>query len=197
MTRRIIITLALSGALVSPALAHPGMGHTHSFGTGLAHPLSGADHILAMLTVGFWGVLAGGRVVGVWPLAFVATMLVGFAAAALGLQIPFVEPAVSSSVIVLGLCVALAVRAPVWAGAAIAGLFAFFHGHAHGTEVTTANVVTYAAGVSYVVGFTFATAWILSAGIGLGVVAEGLMGRIAVRVMGGLAALSGVVLMAG
>ena len=189
MMRRILTTFALTGALVSPTLAHPGMGHTHSFATGLAHPLSGADHILAMLAVGLWGVLAGGRAIWVWPLAFVATMLSGFAAAALGLQVPFAESAVSSSIIVLGLCVALAIKAPVWVGAAIAGVFAFFHGYSHGTEAATASVVPYVAG------FALATAWIHSAGIGLGLVAEGLIGRVAVRTMGGLTVLSGVVLM--
>jgi urease accessory protein len=190
MTRRILMALALTGALVSPALAHTGVGHIHSFATGLAHPLSGADHILAMVAVGLWGVLAGGRAIWIWPLAFVATMLAGFVAAALGLQMPFVESAVSSSIILLGLCVVLAIKAPVWVGAVIAGLFAFFHGHAHGTEATTASVIPYVAG------FVLATAWIHSAGIGLGLVAEGLIGKLAVRVMGGLTVLSGVVLMA-
>jgi urease accessory protein len=190
MTRRILMALALTGALVSPALAHTGVGHIHSFATGLAHPLSGADHILAMVAVGLWGVLAGGRAIWIWPLAFVATMLAGFLAVALGLQMPFVESAVSSSIILLGLCVVLAIKAPVWVGAVIAGLFAFFHGHAHGTEATTASVIPYVAG------FVLATAWIHSAGIGLGLVAEGLIGKLAVRVMGGLTVLSGVVLMA-
>jgi urease accessory protein len=190
MTRRILMALALTGALVSPALAHTGVGHIHSFATGLAHPLSGADHILAMVAVGLWGVLAGGRAIWIWPLAFVATMLAGFLAVALGLQMPFVESAVSSSIILLGLCVVLAIKAPVRVGAVIAGLFAFFHGHAHGTEATTASVIPYVAG------FVLATAWIHSAGIGLGLVAEGLIGKLAVRVMGGLTVLSGVVLMA-
>jgi urease accessory protein len=190
MTRRILMALALTGALVSPALAHTGVAHIHSFATGLAHPLSGADHILAMVAVGLWGVLAGGRAIWIWPLAFVATMLAGFLAVALGLQMPFVESAVSSSIILLGLCVVLAIKAPVWVGAVIAGLFAFFHGHAHGTEATTASVIPYVAG------FVLATAWIHSAGIGLGLVAEGLIGKLAVRVMGGLTVLSGVVLMA-
>jgi urease accessory protein len=190
MTRRILMALALTGALVSPALAHTGVAHIHSFATGLAHPLSGADHILAMVAVGLWGVLAGGRAIWIWPLAFVATMLAGFVAAALGLQMPFVESAVSSSIILLGLCVVLAIKAPVRVGAVIAGLFAFFHGHAHGTEATTASVIPYVAG------FVLATAWIHSAGIGLGLVAEGLIGKLAVRVMGGLTVLSGVVLMA-
>src|SRR5262245_59261520 len=104
-----------------------------SFAAGFAHPFHGADHLVAMIAVGVWGAMAGGRAIRVWPIAFVATMLAGVAAAATGLAVPLVEPAVWSSVVVLGLVVALAIRAPLWSGAAIIGVFAFFHGHAHGT----------------------------------------------------------------
>src|SRR4029077_2610731 len=139
--RLILICIALSGALVSPALAHTGVDQANSFTSGIVHPLSGLDHIVAMLAVGLWAVLAGGRAIWVWPMAFVGTMLAGFAAATFGLQMPFVEPAISSSIIILGLLVALAVKAPVWAGAVITGLFAFFHGHIHGTEAIAVGLV--------------------------------------------------------
>jgi len=92
--------------------------------------------------------------------------------------------------IVLGLCVALAIAAPIWAGAAMVGLFAFFHGFAHGIEASTATTIPYVAG------FALATVWIHSAGIGLGILAEGLIGKIALRVMGALTVLSGVFLIA-
>jgi urease accessory protein len=190
MRWRILISVMLTGALISPALAHTDVGQTNSFTSGLLHPLSGADHILAMIAIGLWGVLRGGRAIWLWPAAFVTTLLGGFAAAALGLQVPFVEPAISSSIIVLGLCVALAIATPIWVGAAIAGLFAFFHGHAHGTEVATASILPYVAG------FALSSAWIQSASIGLGFAAEGLIGKFALRVMGGLTVLSGVVLVA-
>jgi urease accessory protein len=189
--RLILICIALTGALVSSALAHTGVGQTNSFASGIAHPLSGADHILAMVAVGLWGVLRGGRAIWAWPMAFTATMLGGFAAATLGLQMPLVEPAIWSSIIILGLLVALAAKAPVWLGAAIAGLFAFFHGHAHGTEATAANLIPYA------MGFALATAGLHAAGIGLGGFAERSIGKVAVRVMGGLAVLGGVALIAG
>jgi len=190
MRRRIFTILVLSAALISPALAHPGAGHVYSFGAGLAHPFTGADHILAMLAVGLWGVLARGRAVLLWPVAFVATMLLGFAAAKIGLHIPFLESAISASVVVLGLCVALSIAAPIWAGAAVVGFFAFFHGFAHGIEVSTAS------SIPYVAAFALATSWIHTAGIGLGVLAESLIGKIAVRVMGALTVLSGVFLIA-
>jgi hydrogenase/urease accessory protein HupE len=117
----LICCMALIGAIVSPALAHTDVGQTDSFACGIAHPLNGTDHILAMVTVGLWSVVAGGRAMLIWPMTFVSTMLVGFAAATLGLEVPFVEPAIWSSVIILGVFVALLVKAPVWAGAVIAG----------------------------------------------------------------------------
>jgi urease accessory protein len=162
----LICCMASIGAIVSPALAHTDVGQTYSFACGIAHPLNGADHIFAMVTVGLWAVAAGGRAVFIWPITFVSTMLAGFAAATLGLQVPFVEPAIWSSVIILGAFVALQVKAPVWLGAVIAGLFAFFHGHAHGAEATAISVVPYAAG------FALATAGLHAAGIGLGLFAK-------------------------
>ena len=189
--RLILICVALTGALVSPALAHTGVGQTNSFASGIAHPLSGADHILAMVAVGLWGVLRGGRAIWSWPMAFVATMLGGFVAATLGLQMPLVEPAIWSSIVILGLLVALAVKAPVWPGAVITGLFAFFHGHVHGTEATAASLIPYAAG------FALASAGLHVAGIGLGLFAERSIGKLALRGLGGLAMLGGIALMAG
>jgi urease accessory protein len=185
MMRSILICTALTGALVSPALAHTGVGQTNSFVSGIAHPLNGVDHILAMVAIGLWGVLVGGRAIWVWPMAFVATMLAGFATATLGLRVPFVEPAIWSSTIILGLLVALAAKAPVWLGAAIAGLFAFFHGHSHGTEAATAGFIPYAAG------FALSTGGLHTAGIGLGRLAERSTGKVAIRAMGGFAILVG------
>jgi urease accessory protein len=173
------IYLTFSVALVSPAFAHAGLEQTNSFAAGIAHPLSGADHILAMVAVGLWGAIAGGRALWVWPLAFVVTMLAGFAAARFGSQIPFVEPAIAASIIVLGLSIVLAVKAPIWLGAVIAGFFAFFHGHAHGTQTTLASVIPYAAG------FALATAGLHVAGVGGGLLATSSIGKFAVRAMGG------------
>jgi urease accessory protein len=160
-----------------------------SFVSGLLHPLHGADHLLAMVAVGVWGAMAGGRAIRVWPTAFVATMLAGFAAAAAGVAVPLVEPAIWSSVIALGLAVALALRAPLWSGAAIIGLFAFFHGHAHGTEVVAASLAAYASGLA------IATGALHAAGIGLCRAAGGSGGAVALRTMGAAVALGGLVAM--
>jgi urease accessory protein len=187
----ILICTALIGTLVSPALAHIGVGQTDSFASGILHPLQGTDHVLAMLAVGLWGVLAGGRAIWVWPMAFVPTMLAGFAAATLGLQVPFVEPAIWSSIIILGLLVALAIKAPIWLGTAMTGLFAFLHGHVHGTEVVSISLIPYAAG------FALATTGLLIAGIGLGLFAERLIPKVALRAIGTLTLLGGIALIVG
>jgi urease accessory protein len=187
----ILICIALTGALASPVLAHTGVGQANSFTSGIAHPLNGLDHILAMVAVGLWAVLAGGRAIWVWPMAFVGTMLAGFAAATLGLQMPLVEPAILSSIIILGLLVALAIKAPVWLGAAMTGLFAFFHGHVHGTEAVSGSLIPYAAG------FALATAGLLAAGIWLGFFAERSIGKVALRAAGGLTVLGVIALIAG
>jgi urease accessory protein len=160
---------------------------------GLAHPFSGADHILAMLAIGLWGVVAGGRAMWAWPAAFVAMVLVGFAAAILGLHVPFVQPAIVSSIVVLGLLVAFAVQAPLWSGAVIAGLFAFFHGHAHGTEAAAAGVGL----VVYASGFSVATAALHAVGIGAGLLIARLAGEPLLRTTGALVAVGGLALIAG
>jgi urease accessory protein len=189
--RSILMCVALTGALVSPALAHNGVGQVNSFAAGFAHPLHGADHILAMVAVGFWAVLAGDRAIWIWPMTFVAMMLAGFAVASLGLPMPLVEPAIFSSIVIFGLVVALAVKASVCLGAATVGLFAFFHGHAHGAEITAASLISYAAG------FALATAALHAMGIGLGLFAEASIGRVALRAIGGATVLGGMALMMG
>ena len=191
MFRSIVTVIGVACALGWAAAAHAGEQQVISFAAGVAHPLGGVDHILAMAAVGVWGVLAGGRAVWVWPAAFVATMLAGFVAATLGLQLPLVSAAISSSIIVFGMLVSLAVKAPVWVGAGVVALFAFFHGHAHGTEATAASLVAYG------VGFALATGGLHAAGIGLGLLAEGSIGKVAVRALGALALFGGVALIGG
>lgn len=159
---------------------------------GFAHPFSGADHILAMVAIGLWSAIAGGRALWVWPLAFVATSLAGFAAATLGLQVPLVEPAIAASIVVLGLLIVFAARAPIWLGAVIAGLFAFFHGHAHGTEALMAGVEP----IAYASGFSLATAALHAIGLGAGNLIARFSGNYLLRATGGLVAAGGVALIA-
>jgi urease accessory protein len=155
----LLVTLLMLGA--SPALAHVGVGSTASFVAGVAHPLSGLDHMAVMIAVGLWAALKGGRALWVWPCAFVGVMLIGGALDMAHVPVPFVEPGILASVVALGLLVALAVDLPVWLGAVVVAVFALLHGHAHGSEVAE-NI----GGAEYMAGFALATATLHLVGIG-------------------------------
>ncbi len=163
MNRRILIAAAALMASAAPAFAHLNPQEHGSFAAGFSHPLFGLDHILVMVAVGLWAAQIGGRALWAVPTAFVALMAVGFALATAGIDLPFVEPAILASVVALGLLVAMAVRLDAAASAAVVGLFALFHGHAHGGELGSAGALPFA------VGFMIATAALHAAGIGLGV----------------------------
>jgi urease accessory protein len=164
-----------------------------NFVAGLWHPIGGADHILAMVAIGLWGVIAGGRALWVWPAAFVTMVLAGFAAAIFGVHVPFVQPAIGASIVVLGLLIGLAVKAPLCLGAAIAGLFAFFHGHAHGTEAAVAGTGL----LAFACGFSLTTAFLHAVGLGAGMFIARSAGEPLLRASGGLVAFSGLALIAG
>lgn len=187
MFKRISIAAAALAATTLPAFAHLNPEEHGSFMAGFSHPLLGADHILAMVAVGIWAAQIGGRARWVVPSAFVGTMAIGFMMALGGIDLPFVEPAILASVIALGLLVAMAARFPVSAAAAVVGIFALFHGHAHGGELGSAGALQFG------VGFVIATALLHVAGIaaGLGV---SRLGTVASRIIGALTALGGLTL---
>ncbi len=189
MRRAVALALPVILAFAGVAEAHPGLPHSHAFASGFLHPLGGLDHLLAMVTIGLWAGLAGGRAMWAWPASFVGAMVLGGALGMAGLSMPFVEQGIVASVIVLGLAAALAVKPGLAAGMAIAALAGLFHGHAHGTEIPTA-----ASGFAYAGGFTLATALLHGAGLALTVIAGRLTQPLVVRAAGGLTALAGVVL---
>ena len=123
--------IALSGA----ALAHTGAGATSGFAHGFVHPIGGLDHVLAMVAVGLYAALLGGRALWLVPATFVGAMALGGALGMAGLALPYGEIGIALSVIALGLAVALRISLPVLIATALAGLFAIFHGHAHGAEM--------------------------------------------------------------
>lgn len=145
MKRTLLIALALA-LTATPTLAHLSPEEHGSFLAGLSHPLVGLDHVLAMIGVGLWGAVLGGR--GRWtlPTSFVGSMVGGFALALLGVGLPFVEPMVLASVLLLGLAVALMVRLPLAAAGVLTGLFGLFHGHAHGDELGSAGALPFGLG---------------------------------------------------
>jgi urease accessory protein len=184
--KRATLPAALLLAAALPAEAHVGVGTTSSFVAGFGHPLSGLDHMTVMIAVGLWAALKGGRAIWAWPLAFVGVMLFGGALGMLHVPVPFVEPGILASVVALGLLVALAVDLPVSAGVAVIGLFALFHGHAHGTEVPEN-----AGGIEYMLGFALATGLLHGVGIAAAV-GLGLRFRSLVQAAGAACAVVGV-----
>lgn len=158
MKRSLSLALALTVA-ASPALAHLDPAEHGSFLAGLSHPLLGLDHVLAMIGVGLWGAILGGRARWALPTSFVGSMVLGFVLALGGLGLPFVEPMVLASVLVLGGAVALMLRIPTAAAGIVCGLFGLFHGHAHGAELGAAGALPFGAG------FALSTAVLHAAGL--------------------------------
>lgn len=195
MLKRIAATASLFGMSAAPAFAHLDPAEHGSFMAGVSHPLFGVDHILAMVAVGLWAALLGGRAIWLVPTAFVGTMAVGFAAALLAWPLPFVEPVILASVVVIGLMAAVALNVPTALAMLMVGFFAFFHGHAHGGELGAAGAA------SFGVGFAVSTAALHAAGIALGLglanLFGGATGRLLARLAGGATALGGLWLAAG
>ncbi|WP_428671051.1 HupE/UreJ family protein [Roseibium sp.] len=162
MIFRLALAATLALTATSPAFAHLDPAEHGSFAAGFSHPLFGTDHVLAMIAVGLWAALLGGRAVLALPTAFVSAMIAGFGLALAGFPLPYVEPLILTSVIVLGLVVALALRLPLPASAAFVALFGICHGYAHGGEMGAATEFGYAAG------FVLATALLHATGLLIG-----------------------------
>lgn len=174
-----------------------GVAHAHTnglphmdFAVGLSHPFSGLDHILAMVAVGLWAAQLGGRALWLVPLTFVLTMAAGGALGFMGMPLPHVELGIAGSVLVLGGLVACSSRLPLAASMGLVGVFAIFHGYAHGAEMAAE-----ASAVWYSLGFMLATAILHSIGIGAGLAAGcGVPARL-VRFSGAAIAASGLVML--
>src|SRR4051812_26082379 len=173
--------------LAAPALAHTGSS-TGGFIGGFAHPLFGPDHVVAMVAVGMWGAFLGAPAIWLLPIVFPMVMAGGGALGVLGAPMPAVETGIALSAVVLGLMVALAARPPLWVAAAIVGVFAIFHGYAHGAELPSA-----ADPLAFSLGFVVATGLLHLFGIALGLLVRWPAGRVAVRLGGTAIALAGVV----
>jgi urease accessory protein len=171
----------LSAILLVPSLAHAhvGVGDTCGFLHGMGHPLSGLDHICAMVAVGLWAAQMGGRAIWAVPLTFVSVMALGGALGMLGINFAFVETGIVISVLTLGVLIAASVHLPLAASIAVVGLFAIFHGQAHGAEMPES-----ASGLAYGAGFIIATAFLHACGIGLGIAIQRLASRAVVRFAG-------------
>ncbi len=195
MRRLFGFTVVLGALLCLPSLAfaHTGVGTVNGFYAGFAHPISGLDHVIAMVLVGLYAFQVGGRAKWVVPATFVVLMAVGGLLGHLGVQVPFVEAGIAVSVLATGLAVTFAVGLPTVLIATVTGLFAVFHGYVHGTEMPDT-----VGGATYAFGFLVATALLHGVGAGFGASARtrSAVAR-GVRSIGALATCAGVAMLAG
>ena len=172
-----ILTVAILCA--QPAFAHPQKGAAVGFVTGFLHPISGLDHVLAMVAVGLWGAQLGAPAIWLLPVAFPMVMAFGGMLGLLGVSIPGVEYGIAASAILLGAAVMFEFRPPLGLAAALVGFFAICHGHAHGTELPPNQ-----SALLYSMGFVVATGCLHAVGIGIGTVYGWTWGQKLVRAAG-------------
>ena len=193
---RLPFLIALAASLApGSAWAHVGVGSTSCFSHGFLHPIGGLDHVLAMVAVGMFAANLGGRALWAVPATFVTIMAFGGFLGIEHVELPYVEIGIALSVVILGLVVALQVHWPVAAAMALVGMFAVFHGHAHGSEMPLD-----ASGASYAAGFMIATALLHVAGIAIGIGLQRidtLYWQRTAQVSGGVMVLAGIGLLAG
>jgi urease accessory protein len=182
--RAVALLLAIAPAV---AFAHEESGQAAGFLAGLAHPVSGLDHVLAMIAVGLWGAVLGAPAIWVLPVAFPMVMALGGLMGLLGIPVPGVEVGIAVSAIVLGALVFGEARPPLWVGVLIVAFFAVFHGHAHGRELPAGT-----SALLYSLGFVVATGLLHAAGILLGAAHRWAAGRHFVRLAGAGVGLAGV-----
>lgn len=188
MSRRVYwLLFAAVMAIAGPAVAHEQQGQAAGFITGLLHPVSGLDHVLAMVAVGLWGAQLGAPAIWLLPVTFPLMMAFGGFLGLVGIPLPGVEIGIATSAILLGAMVALHARPPLALAALLVAFFAVFHGHAHGTELPPGQ-----SGLMYSVGFVVATGLLHAFGIALGLIHRWVAGRIVLRGAGVVVALAGV-----
>jgi urease accessory protein len=169
------------------AFAHVERGQATGFITGLGHPWSGLDHVLAMVAVGLWGAQLGSPAIWLLPVTFPMVMAMGAFLGLVGMPVPGVEIGIALSALLLGIMILGEIRPPLAAAAVLVGFFAIFHGHAHGTELPPGQ-----SGLLYSMGFVMATGCLHGIGIAIGLIHRWPAGRVALRAGGGGIAAMGV-----
>jgi urease accessory protein len=184
---KIALILLFGLGWINSAWAHVEGGQAAGFITGLQHPWSGLDHVLAMIAVGIWGAQLGSPALWLLPIAFPMMMAMGAMMGLLGIPVPGIEIGIALSAIVLGTMILAEVRPKLAIAIAIVGVFAIFHGHAHGTELPAGQ-----SGLLYSMGFVIATGCLHAVGIALGLVNGLPAGKLALRGAGTFIAVMGV-----
>jgi urease accessory protein len=167
--------------------AHVERGQAAGFVTGFGHPWSGFDHVLAMIAVGIWGAQLGAPALWLLPVVFPMVMAQGAFLGLIGLPLPGVEVGIALSALLLGAMVGGEVRPKLVVAGLLVGVFAVFHGHAHGTELPAGQ-----SGLLYSMGFVIATGCLHGLGIALGLLHHWPTGKLALRSAGALIAAMGV-----
>ncbi len=182
-----LLALLVLLASALPAFAHVQQGQAQGFLTGMGHPISGFDHVLAMIAVGLWGAQLGPPAVWLLPVTFPMIMAVGGFFGLLGIPLPGVEVGIALSAVLLGLMVASEAKPPLVVAGSIVAFFAVFHGHAHGTELPPGQ-----SALLYSIGFVIATGCLHGLGIAIGMVHKWPAGRVALRFSGAVVTLAGI-----
>jgi urease accessory protein len=186
-TRSRWLLIATSCVIAWPALAHEQQGQAAGFVTGLLHPVSGLDHVLAMVAVGLWGAQLGAPAIWLLPVTFPLMMAFGGFLGLIGVPLPGVEIGIAASAVLLGAMVALQARPPLALAGLLVAFFAVFHGHAHGTELPAGQ-----SGLLYSLGFVVATGLLHAVGISIGLIHRWSSGRLLLRGAGVVVTLAGV-----
>jgi len=181
-----VLLPALLLCVAAGAHAHEATGVAGGFTSGFVHPLLGLDHVAAMVAVGLWGAVLGGSAIWLLPVVFPLVMAFGGALGVIGVPLPNVEVGIALSALVLGCLVLFSTRPPLWVAAVIVGIFAIFHGHAHGTELPEA-----ASPLAFSIGFVIATGLLHLCGILLSLLNRWRAGGAVVRGGGAIIALAG------
>lgn len=176
---RALTTAIVSFALTQPALAHEQAGVAGGVVSGLLHPVTGIDHLVAMVAVGIWGAQLGAPAIWILPITFPLVMAVGGVLGVLHVPLPMPELMIAVSAVILGVAVAVRLRLPFSAAAVVVAIFAIFHGHAHGAELPRA-----ANALAYGVGFVTATGLLHLLGIAIGALTRWPAGECVVQGLG-------------
>jgi urease accessory protein len=177
--------LTLFGS-ASAAHAHIQAGEASGLVSGLMHPITGLDHVVAMVAVGLWGAQLGAPCLWLLPVTFPIVMATGGLIGLLGVALPGTEIGIALSAVLLGLAVVTELRPPLVAAAALVGFFAIFHGYAHGTELPPGE-----SGLLYSLGFVIATGCLHAVGIAIGLLQRWPWGQVVVRTAGGAVGAAG------
>jgi urease accessory protein len=168
------------------AEAHIQKGEAAGFWSGVQHPISGLDHVLAMIAVGLWGAQLGAPAIWLLPVAFPMVMAFGGMMGLMGIPLPGTEIGIAASAILLGVAVLFESRPRLLIAASLVGFFAIFHGYAHGTELPPGQ-----SGLLYSIGFVIATGCLHAVGITIGLIHRWGWGQKVVRVAGAGVAVAG------